>query len=97
MFHLAPVDLVRFDQLKGVGPPLEVDVQVGRQDAVLHHRDHLLVPVLAEVSQDLVVVEDHHTLVEMVLLQDGGGVKLSQRVLCLRLQQIILLSLAFSL
>ena len=90
MILSTPVDLVRLDQLEGVGPPLEVDVEVGGQDAVLHHRDHLLVRVLAQVAQDLVVVQDHHALVEVVLLQDGGGIELSQRVLGLCLKKIML-------
>ena len=51
-------------------PPLEVELEVGGQDAVLHHRDHLVVLLLGQVAQDLVVVQDHHALVEVVLLKD---------------------------
>ena len=85
VFNLAPVNLVWLYQLEGAGPPLEIYVKVSGQDAVLHHSDHLLVFVLAKVAQNLVVIEDHHALVEVVLLQYRCGVQLGQRVLCLRL------------
>ena len=67
-------------------PPLEVELEVGGQDAVLHHRDHLVVLLLGQVAQDLVVVQDHHALVEVVLLKDRRRVQLRQRVLGLCLQ-----------
>ena len=68
-------------------PPLEVELEVGGQDAVLHHGDHLVVLLLGQVAQDLVVVQDHHTLVEVVLLKDRRRVQLRQRVLGLGLRE----------
>ena len=68
-------------------PPLEVELEVGGQDAVLHHRDHLVVLLLGQVAQDLVVVQDHHALVEVVLLKDRRRVQLRQRVLGLGLRE----------
>ena len=67
-------------------PPLEVELEVGGQDAVLHHCDHLVVLLLGQVAQDLVVVQDHHALVEVVLLKDRRRVQLRQGVLGLCLQ-----------
>ena len=76
-------------------PPLEVELEVGGQDAVLHHCDHLVVLLLGQVAQDLVVVQDHHALVEVVLLKDRRRVQLRQRVLglCLQEKTSLLLSL----
>ena len=79
--RVGPVNVSGVGQLVESGEVTEVESQVGGEDGVLDHSQHLAVLAGAQVVQDPVAVqvEDDQRLVEVVSLQGGAGVELGQR------------------